>query len=185
MLSFFFLFAFPSYLKAMELNCTSESMLLFTNLAYGNAYMRYYNYVIDQWYTEEANDICSWSNMTMGATSHWTININLKTAGDDEFPKALESKCKYAGGIVAKATYDVGVMGTNFTYYKDMGLDPAAFYVVDFSVMDDIVCVGPTACKNSTDVGEFIKYGWALYTGVDVYNFTLHNVTWGNTTYQR
>ncbi len=152
---------------------------------YSKAYMKYYAYIMSQCYTEEVNEICSWSNMTKGTTTYWNITLNVTKAIEDEIVKDLKIECKNAGGSVVEATYDVKWQGNsnNFTYYKEMEMEPSTLYVLDFSVTDDIICVSSTACKSITDVGEYIKYGWAVYAGADIYGFILHNVTWDDSTF--
>jgi hypothetical protein len=183
--SFFLLLALPHYLKAAEpSDCTANSLSLFAYLDYGKAYMKYYTYVMNQCYTEEVNEICSWSNMTKGTTSYWNFTVNVEKANENEIVKDLKIECKNAGGTVVDATYGVEMHlnSNNFTYYEEMGLEPSTFYVLNFSVTDDIVCVSPTACECISDVGDYIKYGWVVVTGADIYNLTLHNVTRENST---
>jgi hypothetical protein len=176
------LFASPPFLKAMDLNCISESMDIFNDRAYAKAYMKYDTYVLDKCITTEINDFCSWSDLSNETHTHWTVTLNLEKIDHDKVPKAVKRECKKAGGIVVEASYDVGLEGTNFAGYYDMEMDPSTFYIFDFFVVDDIVCIGSTSCKNSTDVGEFIKYSWALYFGVDAYTFNLHGLKWDDIT---
>ncbi len=181
-LSLALLLASAQLLKAIDLDCISESMDLFNNRAYSKAYMKYDVYVMEKCNTTAVNEFCSWLDLSNETHTHWTVTLNLEQIDQDAIPRAVKRECKKAGGRVVEATYDVGLQGTNFSGYYEMEMDPSMFYILDFSVVGDIVCAGSTSCKDSTDVGELIKYAWSWYYNVDTYSFNMHGLKWDDAT---
>jgi len=132
------------------------------------------------------NDVCISSNSSNATSFHLLLSINLETAKNDEESKLFAKACQNAGGKVVYPNMQIGFKDFNLTAWLlamphkvDIPkMDPTLSQFIDFTSKWIPECVVLPACENLTDVGQFIKDEWEMLFGLDVYNFSIYNMSW-------
>jgi hypothetical protein len=184
-----FIWGNSTYATALDVNCTDASYLIFgSSEALQEAFVATAKYMLDMC-NEQPNNVCSWVNVTDGTAVHLKATINMTSMEADETNKMLKRECKNAGGQYVLETFDIGFKSESdyMQYYSVenqmfMPLYDSKYF--DISILGYIDCADSTECRNETELSEFIKIGWDGSFNASIYNFTLHNVIWENSTYQ-
>ncbi len=169
-----FLATFPNFLSSLDLNCTTESFMLFDDTEYDEANWNKSKYMFDMCDKGQANNVCTCTNTTNGTRIHGKAIINMTSTEAEKIRNELKSACHKAGGQFVLETFDIGLKSDKMNFYD--------VETLDVSITGHPDCVGFTTCKNATDVGDFLKYGWAYFFNASVYNFSIYKVIWDNTT---
>ena len=176
--------------KALGLNCSSESMLLYNNSDYLEANNKFLMSLGEKCNSGsnnyKPNDVCISSNSSNATSFHLLLSINLATAKNDEESKSFAKACQNAGGKVVYPNMQIGFKDFNLTawlltWYTKADIpiiDPSVSQFIDFTSEGIPECVVLPACENLTDVGEFIKDEWEMLFGLNVYNFSIYNMSW-------
>jgi hypothetical protein len=182
------LVTFPIFAKALDLNCTEASTLLFKrNGALHEAYEVMYKYMMDMC-NHQPNKVCSWANVTDGTDVHLRATINLTSVEANEIKNKLKKICKNAGGRYVLENFDIGLK-SNIDYMQYYSVETESYVPFDDSEYFDVSivgfadCVDSTECNNTTEVMEITKIDWQETFNASIYNLTLHDFIWGNSTY--
>jgi hypothetical protein len=123
------------------------------------------------------NDFCYWSYSTINENI-WSLYLEYNgTAELTNLVQAYKSVCLKAGGRVVEVTFDIEMTGIDPWYFHQTGV------VSKYSVSGSPECVSTSACKNVSDIEEYIRYGWGTYYGATVKNLTIYQLQWDNSSY--
>lgn len=178
------LFAYPSFVKAFDLNCSTESVILYLD----GPFMQSLNELgtfMDEVCNKKingGNGICSLSNSSNATAIHWKVTFNWTTLKQEEHTLATKDACEQAGGKLITPTFEIGYgPGFNYSeYFSDTNVEnnaidnPSMDQYLDILLIDSPECVGKETCNNETVITKYLKEDY--YYGVNIYNFTMYGL---------
>jgi hypothetical protein len=165
---------FLSFSKSLDMNCTTESFMLYNDTEFAKADMKKGLFMNTACNQTTPNHMCSSSYSTDNAGNHAKATMNMTSAEADQIRYDYKIACKEAGGQIVLCSFDIGLHGEKMNYWDMKTLD---VFIVGYPE-----CVGLSTCNNQTAVGDYIKAGWEYFFNASTYNFTLYEVKWDNIT---
>jgi len=164
----------PCKLKAKKVtSCTDASENLYDSEALENAFENLDGYVDVNCNTKAMNNFCYWSYLT-GKEKIWSLVLNYSGIPQTNLTETYKSACQKAGGRVVEVTFDIEMTGLNPWYFNQTGV------ISKYSVSASPECVSTSACNTTSDIEEYIQYGWATYYGATVRNLTIYQLQWSD-----
>jgi hypothetical protein len=163
----------PCNFKAKNVTCTDASENLYDSKALETAFENLEGYADVNCNTTTVNEFCYWSYVT-GEENIWSLVLKYNGAPQTNLTQVYKSACQKAGGRVVEVTFDLEITGLNPWYFNETGV------VSKYSLSASPECVSASACKTTSDIEEYIKYGWATYYNATVRNLNVYQLQWGN-----
>jgi hypothetical protein len=180
-LSYFLLLLAPCLqcnVKAKRISCTDASENLYDKSnSLEVAYENIEDYVNKNCNSTTVNDFCYWSYLTIDENI-WSLSLKYNgTVELSNLTQAYKNACLKAGGKVVEVTFHIVMTGIDPWYFNQTGA------VSQYSVFGSPECVSASACKNASDIEEYIRYGWGTYYGATVKSITIYQLHWDNYSY--
>lgn len=162
---------FPSFSKSLEMDCVTESFMLYNDTQFAEADMKKGLFMVAACNQTTPNHLCSTSHK---AGFHGKATMNMTAAEADQIRHDYKIACERAGGQIVLCSFDIALKSDNMNYWD--------IQIMEVSIEGYPECVGLKTCNNQTAVVGYIKAGWEYFFNASTYNFTLFDVKWDNST---
>lgn len=171
-------FCLQCSVQAKSFSCTDASENLYDkSSALVVAFENIEDYVNKYCNSKTVNDFCYWSYSTKNEKI-WSLFLKYNGAAQlTNLVQAYKNACVKTGGIVVEVTFDIVMTGIDPWYFNQTGI------ISKYSVSGSPECVSTSACKTTSDIEEYIRYGWGTYYGATVKSITIYQLHWDNYSY--